>query len=163
MTDLTQPADAVVTDFMTEDFPTLTPEDTVLTAARRLLDSQLPGIPVISGGRMVGLVTEADLIAREAEVETPSSLSILDAWFAPDVGRQFDDEMRRVRATTVADLMTDGVVTVLPVATITDVATVMADRHLNPLPVVDVDGVLLGLVTRRDLIRFVAELDAQDA
>ena len=163
MSDVKPPVDVVVTDFMSSDFPTLTPEDTVLAAARLLLESQLPGIPVVAGGRLVGLVTEADLIAREAEVETPSSLSILDAWFAPDVGRQFDEEMRRVLATTVVDLMTDGIVTVLPAATITDVATIMADRHLNPVPVVDVDGVLLGLVTRRDLIRFVAELDAQDA
>ncbi len=163
MTDPTTPMDAVVTDFMVTDYPTLSPDDTVLDAARRLLESGLPGIPVIAGERLVGLVTESDLIAREAEVETPASLSILDAWFAPDVGRHFDEEMRRVLATTVADLMTDGVVTVLPVASVTDVATAMADRHLNPVPVVDVDGILLGLVTRRDLIRFVAELDARNA
>jgi CBS domain-containing protein len=154
--------DVPVTDIMDTDFPRLAPEDTVSSAVRHLLGSGQPGLPVLEGDRLVGLVTESDLVAREAQVETPASLSILDALFAPDVGRHFDDEVRRVLATTVADLMTDSVVTVLPEATLLDVATVMADRHLNPVPVVDADGTLLGIVSRRDLVRYVAGLDADD-
>jgi CBS domain-containing protein len=155
----TSPIDLQVTEFMVTDFPTLSPTDSVIEAAQRLLDSHLPGLPVIWNGRLVGLVTESDLIDREAQVETPAPLSILDALFSPDVGRHFEDEIRRVLAITVADLMTDSIVTVLPQATLYDVATVMADRRFNPVPVVDVDRVLLGLVSRRDIIRVVAELD----
>ena len=151
--------DPQVTDFMVADPPTLGPTDTVIAAARKLVDSGLPGLPVLEDGRLVGLLTETNLIAQEAEVETPSSIGFLDALFSIDIGRRFDDEMREVLATTVEGLMTTRVTTVLPEATLTQVATVMADRHINPVPVVDRDGRLIGIVSRRDVVRIVAALD----
>lgn len=153
--------DAPVTDFMVADPPTLRPDDTVIAAARLMAETGLPGIPVLADGHLVGILTESNLIAREAEVEVPASLGILDALFAPDVGRHFADEMQQVLATTVEGLMTTRVTTVLPGATLTQVATVMADRHINPVPVVDAGGALVGLVSRRDIIRVVAALDEQ--
>lgn len=151
--------DPQVTDFMVADPPTLSPADTVIAAARMLVDSGLPGLPVLEDGRLVGLLTETNLIAQEAEVETPASIGFLDALFSIDIGRHFDDEMREVLATTVQGLMTTTVTTVLPEATLTQVATVMADRHINPVPVVDRDGRLVGIVSRRDVVRMVAALD----
>lgn len=155
------PRDARVTDFMLASPPTLSPSDTVIVAARLMADTGLPGIPVLADGQVVGILIESNLIAREAEVEMPASLGILDGLFSPDVGRHFDDEMHQVLATTVGDLMTTRVTTVLPAATLTQVATVMADRHINPVPVVDDNGRLVGLVSRRDIIRVVAALDEQ--
>lgn len=154
--------DPAVTDFMVRDVPALAPADRIATAARVLVDSGLPGLPVLDGTTLVGILTESDLISQEAEVETPSSLGILDALFAPDVGRHFDDEMRQVLATTVDGLMSRTVTTVLPEATLTQVATVMTDRHISVVPVVSGGGQLLGLVTRRAIVRRVAELDASD-
>ncbi len=151
--------DPRVTEFMVADPPTLSPTDSVMAAARMLIDSGLPGLPVLEDSRLVGLLTETNLISQEAEVETPSSLGILDALFSFDIGRHFDDEMRAVLATTVEGLMTTRVTTVLPEATLTQVATVMADRHINPVPVVDRDGRLIGIVSRRDVVRMVAALD----
>lgn len=153
--------DPVVTDFMVANPPTLAPGDDVMVAAQRLVDSGLPGLAVVDGGEIVGILTESDLVAREAEVETPSSLGILDALFSPDVGRQFDDEMQQVLAITVDGLMTTRVTTVLPEATLTEVATVMADRRVNPIPVVRRDGTLVGMVSRRDIVRVVAALDSR--
>lgn len=151
--------DPQVTEFMVADPPTLIRTDSVIMAARMLIDSGLPGLPVLEDGRLVGLLTETNLIAQEAQVETPSSLGILDALFSIDIGRHFDDEMREVLATTVDGLMTTHVTTVLPEATLTEVATVMADRHVNPVPVVDRDGRLIGIVSRRDVVRIIAALD----
>ncbi len=151
--------DPAVTSFMTSNPPTLSPHDTVVVAARMLVDSGLPGLPVLEKGQIVGILTESNLIATEAEVETPSSLGILDALFAIDVGRHFDDEMRQVLATTVDGLMTTRVTTVLPEATLTQVATVLADRHINQVPVVDGNGAVVGIVTRRDIVRVIAALD----
>ncbi len=151
--------DPAVTEFMTANPPALSPTDTVVAAARMLVDSGLPGLPVLEDGQLVGILTESNLIATEAEVETPSSLGILDALFAIDIGRHFDDEMRQVLATTVDGLMTTRVTTVLPEATLTQVATVMADRHINQVPVVDENGTVVGIVTRRDIVRVIAALD----
>lgn len=158
-TPYSDPGDPIVTDFMVVDPPTLAPTDDVMVAAQTLIDSGLPGLPVLDGQDLVGILTESDLVAREAEVETPSSLGILDGLFSPDVGRHFDDEMQRVLAITVDGLMTTRVTTVLPEATLTQVATIMADRRINPVPVVSRDGKLLGVVSRRDVIRVVAALD----
>ena len=153
------PGDPAVTEFMATDVPTLAPSDDVMVAAQRLIDSGLPGLPVLAGDQLIGILTESDLVSQEAQVETPSSLGILDALFSVDVGRHFDDEMREVLAVSVDGLMTTPVTTVLPEATLTEVATVMADRGINPVPVVAEDGTLLGVVSRRDIIRVVAALD----
>lgn len=155
----TDPGDPVVTDFMVADPPILSPSDDVMVAAQKLVDSGLPGLPVMDNGELVGILTESNLVSREAEVETPSSLGILDALFSLDVGRRFDDEMQQVLAITVAGLMTKTVTTVLPQATLTDVATIMVDRRINPVPVMTEDGRLLGIVSRRDIVRVVAALD----
>ena len=151
--------DPNVTEFMTANPPTLSPRDTVVVAARTLVESGLSGLPVLDDGQLVGILTESNLIATEAQVETPSSLGILDALFAIDVGRHFGDEMRQVLATTVEGLMTTRVTTVLPEATLTQVATVMADRHMSQVPVVDGNGAVIGIVTRRDIVRVIAALD----
>jgi CBS domain-containing protein len=101
-----------------------------------------------------------DLIAREAQVEVPTVLPFLDAFIRADAGRRFDDEMRQALATTVGELMTPRVVTVRPHATLTQLATVMVERDLSTLPVVDDDDRLIGLVSRTDLVRVIARLEA---
>lgn len=165
MTDATSassPIDLAVTEVMTTGVPTVQASQSVPDGARVLLESGLSGVPVLDGEALVGLLTDFDLVAREAEVEAPAPVSVLDALFAADAGRRFEDEVRQALAVTVGDLMTAPVATVLPMATLGQVATLMADRHLDPVPVVDVDGRLLGVVSRRDIIRVVAEYDRGD-
>ncbi|HEY7035895.1 MAG TPA: CBS domain-containing protein [Thermomicrobiales bacterium] len=153
--------EATVRELMRTEVPTVSPSDSVALVARLMADSGLPGVPVVSEGSVVGIVTESDLIERQAEVDVPSSLPFFDAVFTLDGGRDFDDDLRHVLAVTAGDLMTHPVFNVLDTATLTQVATLMIDKHVNPIPVLDHQTrQLIGIVSRADLVRVIARLEA---
>jgi CBS domain-containing protein len=148
---------------MRTDVPTVAPGDSVATVARLLVTSGLPGVPVVADGEIVGIVTEADLIAREADVEVPPVVPFLDAIFVADGGRDFDEELRHVLSTTAGELMSSPVYNIRSNATLAQAATLMVERHVNPIPVVDDDLNLVGILSRTDLVRLIAQLETDDA
>jgi len=150
-----------VADLMRSDVPTVRPGDAIGTVARLLVEHGLPGLPVVEDGEIVGIVTEADLIEREADVTVPTVVPFLDALFLADAGRDFDDEVRHVLAVTAGDLMTSPVYNIRASATLAQLATLMLDRRVNPVPVVDDDRNLIGIVSRSDLVRVIARLELE--
>jgi CBS domain-containing protein len=150
-----------VAGIMRTDVPIVAPGDSVATAARLMAESGLPGVVVVDDGEIVGIVTEKDLIARQADVDVPTVVPFLDAIFVADGGRDFDEEMRRVLAVTAGDLMTSPVYNIKSSATLEQVATLMLDRSVNPVPVVDEELSLVGIVSRADLVRVIARLEAE--
>jgi CBS domain-containing protein len=156
-------ADPIVAEIMRTDVPIVSPGDSIATLARLMVVSGLPGLPVVENGEIIGIVTESDLIAREADVDIPNPVGFLDAIFTVDVGRDFDEDMRRVLAVTARELMTHPVINIKQSATIQQLATVILDERVNPVPVLDDDLQLVGIVTRADLVRVIAKLEAGDS
>lgn len=152
-------ADPTVAEIMRTDVPFVSPDDSIATVARLMAVSGLPGIPVVEEGEIIGIIGESDIIAREADVEVPTPVPFLDAIFMLDGGRDFEDELRHVLAITARDLMTSPVVNIKQSATLQQLATVIIDEHVNPVPVVDNDYQLVGIVTRADLVRIIAKLE----
>ncbi len=148
-----------VRELMRFDVPVVSPGDTVAVVARVMAESGLPGVPVVEGGEIVGIVTESDLIAREADVDVPSVVPFLDAIFVADGGRDFEEELRHVLGTTAGDLMTTPVFNIRASATLAQLATLMLDEGVNPVPVVDEDRSLVGIVSRADLVKVIARLE----
>jgi CBS domain-containing protein len=149
-----------VVDIMRRDVPIVHPGDSVATVARLMADSGLPGVPVMANDEIVGIVTEADIITREANVEVPPVIPILDGLFVADAGRDFNEDLRRVLAVTAGQLMTSPVYNIRTSATLEQVATLMLDRKVNPVPVVDDNLRLVGIVSRADLVRVIARLES---
>lgn len=157
-TDLTL-AEPNVGDVMRRDVPVVTPAHSVAAVARIMAESGLPGVPVLDGEEIVGIVTESDIIAREANVDVPSVVPFLDALFVADGGRDFDEDLRHVLATTAGDLMTSPVYNILASATLTQLATLMLDEKVNPVPVLNEERLLVGIVSRADLVKVIARLE----
>ncbi len=152
-----------VTAIMRRDAPFVAPDDSIATVARLLVEHRLPGLPVVENDELIGIITESDIIMREADVEVPTPVPFFDAIFVADAGPDFDDEVRRVLAVDARHLMTAPVVSVRSSATLSEVATLMIDRNVNPLPVLDDRLRLVGLVSRADLVRVISALENQDA
>jgi len=152
-----------VAEIMRSEVQTVTPDTSVAAVARLLADEGLSGVLVVVDGEVIGIVTEADIIAREADVEVPTPVPFLDAIFMVDAGRDFDDEMRRVIGVTARDLMTSPVINIRSRATLTQLATLMIDERVNPVPVLDDDSNLVGIVSRADLVRVIARLESADS
>jgi len=144
-----------VKDIMTRQVITLSPEESIDDAARKLRENRISGAPVVEGERIVGIVSEADLMKLfESEMSInlvlPSPLEIIE--LPIKMHRQLKEAAKRLAARRVEDIMTRGVITIDEEASIEEAARVMAKHGINRLPVVR-EGKLVGIVTRADVIK----------
>lgn len=153
-------AEQSVTQIMTTDVFAVLSHVSVPTVARIMRDNGISGLPVIDGdGRIVGIITEMDIVSHEIQVDTPTFIPFLDAVFRMP-GDTSEDDFRRVLATSAGELMTTPVYSVTTDATVREVATLMFERRVNPVPVLDRDNRVVGIVSRSDIVGLIA--DAND-
>jgi len=146
-------------------FPVLTirPEATIRELADVLGENDVSGLPVVDDeGRLLGVVSEEDLILQDAELHFPHYIQIFDSVIYLESIRKFEERFRKALAVKVRDIMSDEPVTISTDATLREIATIMIDRDVNRLPVVDEENRLLGIVARGDVIRGIAALQALD-
>ena len=140
-------------DIMTPDPITVGPESTVTEAAHLMSERHVGALPVVDKGRMVGFVTEGDLIMQDVRVHFPTYLSLLGGYvFAPGSNERFEASLRKAVAATVDDVMTREPITVTADALVTDVATLMVERDIARIPVMDGDSVV-GIISKSDIVR----------
>lgn len=145
-----------VTSIMTTRVISVSRDTPVSEVARLMCDHAITGIPVVEDGEICGIVTEVDIVSREIDVDPPAYGTFLDAIIRLPWDRS-DDEIRRVLATTAGELMSSPVKTVSVDASIQDVANLMFKRKVNPVPVVDHGGRMVGIVSRSDIVRLMVE------
>ncbi|MET8036283.1 MULTISPECIES: CBS domain-containing protein [unclassified Streptomyces] len=114
---------------------------------------QVSGLPVLEGdGRVIGLVSEADLLSKEVfRGRDADRLTRLRS--VP--------ELAKAEAVSAEELMSAPAVTVHAEATLAEAARVMALRHVKRLPVVNDEGVLEGVVSRGDLLKVFLRPDTE--
>jgi len=143
-------------DIMTPDPVTIGRDAQVVEAARIMVDRSVGSLPVVEGGRLVGLVSEGDLIMQDVKIEFPTYIHLLDGFIMyPPAHARFEGELKKAVAATVDDVMTTDPVTVQAGTSIEDVATILAERGVSRLPVLDGD-VLVGIVSKHDIVRAIA-------
>ncbi len=155
------PRSTPVHTVMSTDVLTLSPDDTVQDAMQAMVDRDVDGAPVVDGdGRVLGLLSTSDLIVQESQLHFPTVISILGASIElPSSSHRFDEDIRRALGSRVDDLMSPDPLTITEPETLETAATLMHDHDVSRLPVVR-DGILVGIITRRDIVRtIVAEPD----
>ena len=140
-----------VADIAHEEWPTLAPGETVEGAIKLFAESGVSGAPVVEDGRLVGIVTEGDLIFRDAEIKAPGFLDILGGIIPLGNWDEYRKEALKSAGVTVDEAMTTDVITVSPETSLAEAATIMAERRVKILPVVE-DGAMRGVVTRMDIL-----------
>lgn len=141
-------------DIMTTEVITVHPDDDVKKVARLLLEHHISGLPVVDdGGKLVGVVSEGDLVFREKKVRTPFYVVIFDSPIYLEKPQRFIEDVKRTVAQKVGELMSTKLYTVGPEASVENVATIMVERGINRVPVVDAGDKLVGIISRQDIIR----------
>ena len=145
-----------VRDVMTTDVTSFTREESVTDAMQRLLDAGVSGGPVIDGDtKVVGMLTDSDLIVQDAQLHAPTAIAILGTVIAlPSAKREFEEELHKQIGLTVGEVMGEDPVTISADAAVEDAATLMHDNEVSRLPVVDGDGRLVGVIARGDILRY---------
>ena len=157
------PGATPVRSIMTTDVVTFTPDEPIRDAMLRMLDADIDGAPVVdAGGRVVGMLTTDDLLVQETRLHYPTVISILGANIElPSAHRHFEEELHKAVGLTVGEVMNDDVVTCVPDDTIETAATILHERHLSRLPVVD-DGKLVGIISRGDILSAIVRSAGQE-
>jgi CBS domain-containing protein len=146
-----------VREIMTTDVITVRPETTMGELADILAQNKISGVPVVDGqGRVVGMVSEADIILQDADLHFPYYIQFLESVIYLQSVHKFEERFRKAFGTKVSEVMSGEVVAVSPETTVREVATLMADRNVNRLPVTENEK-LVGIVTRGDIVRAIAE------
>ena len=140
-----------VADIMQTDWPTLRPEQTVEDTIKLFAESGISGVPVVEEGRLVGVITEGDLIFQDAEIKAPGFLDILGGVIPLGNWDEYRREALKSAGVTVGEVMTEDVVTISPDSSLAEAATIMAEERIKLLPVAE-EGVLRGVVARMDIL-----------
>ncbi len=143
-----------VSDVMTTSVVTVDRITPYQEIDRLLTERRISGVPVLMMGRQVaGVVTEADLLAAEDERARQARMASM-------TGRRWRLRKQPQVSLTAGALMTAPAITIGPDATIPAAARLMNTHHLRRLPVIDADGKLAGIVSRRDLLSVFLRPDA---
>jgi acetoin utilization protein AcuB len=132
-----------VSKWMTPKVITIDKNESLGTALRLMRENRIRRLPVVSKGKLVGIVSDRDLKGA-----LPSQATSLDVW-------ELHGLLDRLR---IADIMTRKVITTTPDATIERVALVMLEKKIEGLPVLDAAGDIVGIVTEGDIFRALTEV-----
>ena len=140
----------LVGDIMAADPVTLSPGTTLKEALRTLAGRQLTAAPVVDdAGLLVGILSEGDVVEHRLEPDPRVHL-----------GRPVTPVVAHT-SPTVADIMRTEVVTVHPDDDLADAITRLVDQRHKSLPVVDLDGHVVGMLSRSEVVRLLARSDAE--
>ncbi|NLA05721.1 MAG: CBS domain-containing protein [Firmicutes bacterium] len=126
-----------VRDYMTPGAVTVSPEDHLGEALRLLKEHSIRRLPVISKGKIAGLVTEQDLMKA-----SPSAATSLSVW---EINYLFP----KIK---IKDIMTKKIFTVSPDTILEEAALIMQEKQISTLPVLD-GGKLVGIITESDIFK----------
>ena len=148
-------------DVMTSPAITVGAATHIPELARVMRVNRISGMPVVDdGGRLLGIVTDHDLILRNAPVREPCYFSVLSGMIPLNLEeyRHYKDQLRHTMAVTAADLIEPGIKFIAPDTPLEEVMEIMLDPQVTMLPVVE-DERVVGVVTRTNLVRLVESLE----
>jgi CBS-domain-containing membrane protein len=139
-------------DIMTVDVITAKPETTVEELARLLIEHKISGVPVVGeDNQLIGVVTENDLIKKNARLHIPTIIRLFDAYFLLNSGK-VEDEIKKMVAGTVDEICNKEIVSLMEETTLEEIATIMSEKNIHLLPVLR-DGMVVGIVGKADIVK----------
>ena len=145
-----------VKEIMTKEVLTVTRETSIKELSDLFIKHRVNGFPVVDGtGQLTGIVTEKNLIEQSKNLHIPTVIALFDTVIYLESGKKFEEEVKRYNATRVEDIYTKAVVTISPDTGIHEVASLMTEKSVHSIPVVE-GKTILGIVGKLDVIKGLA-------
>lgn len=146
-----------VADVMSHNPIVVRPETPLKEAIQILAERRISGLPVTDdSGKLVGIISETDLMWQETGVTPPAYIMFLDSVIYLQNPANYERDLHKALGQTVGEVMSHNPITISPDKTVTEAARLMHDRNIHRLPVLDSEGQVVGILTRGDIIRAMA-------
>lgn len=141
-------------DIMTEKVITVNEDMSLAEVASILSENRISGVPVVDiENKVVGIITEADIISRREKFKVGILKKFLIYLFGEPLSEKKERSLKEIK---VKEVMTTSVITVTPSMDIREVARILEEKGIKRLPVVDGEGKLIGIISRQDIVRYLS-------
>jgi len=146
-----------VADVMSRDPIVVRAETPLKEAIQILAERHISGLPVVDDvGKLVGIISETDLMWQETGVTPPAYIMFLDSVIYLKNPATYERDLHKALGQTVGEVMSQNPITISPDKTLREAAQLMHDRSVHRLPVLDSASQVIGVLTRGDIIRAMA-------
>ena len=143
-------------DIMETNVISVKPDTTIEALAQILLTNKISGVPVVdANNKLIGIVTEGDLLHKQTDPKSPAVNLVLGGLAYMKEFEKYGQELKKLSACTASEIMTETLAIVTEDTSVKEISTIMVDKNINRVPVVR-DGVLIGLVSRADVLKTLA-------
>ena len=146
-----------VADVMTAEVLTVKPDTPLNKAIKMLADKRISALPVVDeSGKLVGTLSERDLMWQESGVEAPPYIMLLDSIIYLQNPAQHDKEIHKALGQTVGEVMGDRPLTITAEEPVREAARLMHSKEIRRLAVIDKQEQVVGIITQGDIVRMMA-------
>ncbi len=133
------------------------PQTPLNEAIKILAERRVSGLPVVGDDdRLVGIISETDLMWQEAGVTPPAYIMFLDSVIFLQNPATYERDLHKALGQTVGEVMSKDPITIFADKPLKVAAQLMHERDVRRLPVVDKDNLVIGILTRGDIVRAMA-------
>ena len=145
-------------EIMSKEVITVFPESSIEELAKLLTGNNISGVPVVDKDKkVIGIVTEKDILYKGTEPRFPPVAEILGAHVFLGSVKKYNTQLKKVLATSVAELMTEDVITTNEDDDIKKIVELMINNNINRLPVLDSENRLCGIISRTDIVKYMSK------
>lgn len=151
-------------DFMEKYVFSVPPEITVHELIRLFVSHNVSAIPVVDGDdTLLGIVSEGDLLYKKVRPYIPQHIDVLGGTLYYCGYGRYEKSFKKMLATKASEIMTKETICVRPDTEMSVITTLMVDKHLKTVPVVNERNKLVGMITRHDILTVLALSENKEA
>lgn len=140
-----------VKDVINRDIITISPEETFDKIIDIMKEKKIGRLPVLEGGKVIGVVTRDDLLVREEKAPLPPVIAFWDLLITLPNNKYFQDKLKKISSYKASELMSDSYFICREEDDLEEVVTKMLEEGYS-YTLVEEDGKLKGIITKSDLI-----------
>ncbi|NEP23416.1 CBS domain-containing protein [Moorena sp. SIO3I6] len=146
-----------VAEVMTRDPIVVQPQTPIKEVIKIIAEQSISGLPVVNeAGKLVGVISEADLLWQETGVEPPVYIMFLDSVIYLENPARYDQELHKALGQTAGEVMTGHPMSIKPDKPLRKAAKLMQEKSIHHLPVTDEAEQVIGILTSGDIVRAMA-------
>ncbi|MEM8779477.1 MAG: CBS domain-containing protein, partial [Cyanobacteria bacterium P01_G01_bin.49] len=127
-----------VADVMTPSPITVTPQTSLSKAIQILAEKRISGLPVVDdSGKLIGVISDTDLMWQETGIEPPPYIMILDSVIYLQNPARYEKEIHKSLGQTVGEVMTEQPISIKSAQSLKEAANLMHEKKIRRLPVVE--------------------------